>query len=301
LRTSSDTEVIVHLYEELGVDCLTKLRGMFAFALWDAKRQRLFCARDHLGQKPFYYALAGGELRFASEIKALTGTDPSLRTVDLSALDQYLTLRLIAPPKSMFQNVRKLPPAHYLTFGFDEGLRVERYWDLSYEPKHEGTDEALTDALEAEIVESLRLHLVSDVPVGAFMSGGLDSTLVVAMIASHKLAGRLQTFSMGLDHGAYNEAPAAKLVAERYGTDHREQMIHPTLVTFTRSSPARCGATRWRRSCGACPTGTGTRAQRTSFDGSTSSASTPAARATGGASRTSTSTRRIRRSSTGRP
>jgi len=230
LRTSSDTEVIVHLYEELGVDCLTKLRGMFAFALWDAKKQRLFCARDHLGQKPFYYALAGGELRFASEIKALTGTDPSLRTVDFSALDQYLSLRLIAPPKSMFQNVRKLPPAHYLTFGFEEGLRVERYWDLSYEPKHEGSDEALTDALEAQIIESLKLHLVSDVPVGAFMSGGLDSTLVVAMIASHGLAGRLQTFSMGLDHGAYNEAPAAKLVAERYGTDHREEMVHPTLV-----------------------------------------------------------------------
>ncbi len=229
-KTDSDTETILHLYEEHGVDCVKHLRGMFAFAIWDERRKRLFAARDRLGQKPLYYVQRNGELLFASEIKALLAVDPGLRQPDLAALDEYLTLRLISPPRSMFKNVRKLPPAHYLTFDRETGLRVERYWDLRYEPKWTGTDEDLIDELEERLVDCIRLHLVSDVPVGAFMSGGLDSTLVVALLMKHGLASDFQTFSVGLPYGQFDEAPVARLVARRYGTRHHEEQIKPSLL-----------------------------------------------------------------------
>lgn len=229
-RTNSDTETILHLYERHGTDCLRHLRGMFAFAIWDERRRRIFAARDRLGQKPFYYVQRGTELLFASEIKALLTADPSLRELDLDALDEYLTLRLISPPRSMFRQVRKLPPAHYLTFEPENGLKVERYWDLSYEPKLRGSDEELIDELEDRIVDCIRLHLVSDVPVGAFMSGGLDSTLIVAMLMKHRLADDFKTFSVGLPYKQFDEAPAARLVAERYGTRHYTEQISPSLL-----------------------------------------------------------------------
>lgn len=230
-RTESDTEIILHLYERYGTRCLQHLRGMFAFAIWDGKRGRLFMARDRLGQKPLYYAERGSELLFASEIKALLAADPSFRELDYEALDEYLTLRTVPSPRSMFRRVRKLPPAHYLTFDRRRGLEVQRYWDLSYEPKLEGTDEDLLDELDRLLVESIRLHLVSDVPVGAFMSGGLDSTLIVAMLMKHGLAENFKTFSIGLPYGSFDEAPAARLVAEQYGTRHYEEQIRPSLLS----------------------------------------------------------------------
>jgi asparagine synthase (glutamine-hydrolysing) len=229
-KTDSDTETILHLYEEHGVDCVKHLRGMFAFAIWDERRRRLFAARDRLGQKPLYYVQRNDELLFASEIKALLAVDPELRQVDLAALDEYLTLRLISPPRSMFKEVRKLPPAHYLTFDCETGLRIERYWDLRYEPKWTGSDDDLIDELERRLVDCIRLHLISDVPVGAFMSGGLDSTLIVALLMKHGLAEDLQTFSVGLPYGQFDEAPAARLVAQRYGTRHHEEQINPSLL-----------------------------------------------------------------------
>jgi asparagine synthase (glutamine-hydrolysing) len=229
-RTHSDTEIIVHLYEEQGVDCVKRLRGMFAFALWDQKRRRLFAARDHLGQKPFYYSLRGQNFLFGSEIKALLAADPQLQEMNPEALDQYLTLRLIAPPLSMFRSIHKLPPAHRLTFSFERGIEVERYWDLNYEPKWSGSDDDLVDELEQHLIESLKLHMVSDVPVGAFMSGGLDSTLVVAMVMKHVAATRIKTFSLGLPYQDFDEAPYARLVADRYGTEHYEQIVQPSLL-----------------------------------------------------------------------
>jgi asparagine synthase (glutamine-hydrolysing) len=228
--THSDTEVIVHLYEDFGEHCVERLRGMFAFALWDGRQQRLFAARDRLGQKPLYFVQRGAEFLFASEIKALLTFDPTLAELDFEALDQYLSLRLIAPPHSMFRAIRKLPPAHTLTFDVTAGLRLTRYWDLHYEPKLSGSDDDLVDALEEVLIECLKLHMVSDVPVGAFMSGGVDSTLVVAMLMRHVATEPLQTFSGGLPYGDYNEAPYARLVAERYGTQHYEQTITPSLV-----------------------------------------------------------------------
>jgi asparagine synthase (glutamine-hydrolysing) len=228
--TGSDTEVIVHLYEEYGERCVEHLRGMFAFVIWDESAQRLFAARDHLGQKPFYYVQAGGDFAFASEIKALLADDPNLAEMDEHALDQYLSLRIITPPLSMFRKIRKLPPGHSLSFDFREGLRIQRYWDLEYDPKHTGSDEELADALEQEIVESLRLHVVSDVPIGAFLSGGLDSTLIVALLAKYVVKAPLKTFAGSLDYEEYDEAPYAKMVADQYGTDHHEQKIEPSLA-----------------------------------------------------------------------
>jgi asparagine synthase (glutamine-hydrolysing) len=229
-ETQSDTEVIVHLYEEYGQDCVKHLRGMFAFAIWDVNRRRLFAARDRLGQKPFFFVQRGSELLFASEIKGLLALDPTLAELDLESLDQYLALRLIAPPRSMFRAIRKLAPAHSLGFDADSGLHIERYWDLRFEPKLSGSDDDLVDELEKRLIECLRLHMVSDVPVGAFLSGGLDSTLVVALLMKHVAAEPIQTFSVALPYGIHDEAPYARLVAERYGTQHYEKTIVPSLV-----------------------------------------------------------------------
>ena len=228
--TASDTEVILHLYEEYGERCLSKLRGMFAFAIWDETRRSLFAARDHLGQKPLFYAERNGDLLFASEIKGLLAIDPTLGEADLAALHQYLALRVIAPPLSMFRGIRKLPPAHFLVFGEDAGLRIHRYWDLDYEPKLKGSEDELLEQLEAILIESVRLHMVSDVPVGAFLSGGFDSTLVAALLMKHAATEAIPTFTIGLPLHEFDEAPAARAVAEQYGTRHHEKVMVPSLV-----------------------------------------------------------------------
>jgi asparagine synthase (glutamine-hydrolysing) len=228
--TSSDSEVIVQLYDEFGQDCVQHLRGMFAFSIWDKRNRSLFAARDHLGQKPFFYARAGEDFLFASEIKALLAADSSLAEPDRESLDQYLNLRIIASPRTMFRRIRKLPPGHCLSFSERDGLNVQRYWDLDYQPKLEGSDDDLVDQLEQEIIDSLRHHIVSDVPVGAFLSGGLDSTLVVSMLMKHVTQEPIQTFSIGLPYQQFDEAPYAKMVAEKYGTHHHEQIIRPSLV-----------------------------------------------------------------------
>lgn len=228
--TQSDSEVILHLYEEKGEDCLGDLRGMFAFAIWDQKRRVLFVARDHLGQKPLYYVNNENGFFFASEIKGLLALNPAWAEVDPEALDQYFTLRIIAPPRSMFKSIKKLPPAHKLQFTFDSGLNIERYWDLNYEPKITGSENELVDQLEEKLIEAIRLHTVSDVPIGAFLSGGMDSTLVVSMLKKHVTQEPIKTFTMGLPYGNYNEAPFAKMVAERYGTDHHEEIVVPSLT-----------------------------------------------------------------------
>jgi asparagine synthase (glutamine-hydrolysing) len=228
--TASDCEVIIALYELHGERLLEHLRGMFAFALWDAPRRRLLAARDHLGQKPFYYTEGANGFAFASEIKALLAFDPALRSLDLAALDEYLTLRLIAPPRSMFREIRKLPPAHLLILEEGRAPRIERYWHLDYQPKLAGSEEALLDELEGRIEEALRLHLVSDVPVGALLSGGLDSSLLVAMLTRRVGVRDLPTFTVGLPHPRFDEAPHARLVARSCGTRHHERTLSPSLI-----------------------------------------------------------------------
>ncbi|HVW68167.1 MAG TPA: asparagine synthase (glutamine-hydrolyzing) [Steroidobacteraceae bacterium] len=232
LRTQSDCEVIIGLYELHGDRLLEHLRGMFAFGLWDSRRRRLLLARDHLGQKPLYYAQTRHGFAFASEIKGLLAFDPQLRRLDLAALDQYLALRLIAPPLSMFNGIRKLPPAHLLVLEGAGPPAVRSYWDLSYQPKLSGSEPALLDELEAHIEASLRLHLVSDVPVGAFLSGGLDSSLLVAMLAKRIGVRNLPTFTVGLPYKRFDESPHARAVAQLYGTEHHERTLTPSLITL---------------------------------------------------------------------
>jgi asparagine synthase (glutamine-hydrolysing) len=228
--THSDCEVIIGLYEAYGDRLLEHLRGMFAFALWDSRKQRLLAARDHLGQKPFFYVAQPDRFAFGSEIKALLALDPSLRRLNLAALDQYLGLRLIAPPLTMFRDVVKLPPGHLLVLEKGMPPSVRAYWDLQFEPKRPATSETeLIDELDERIVESLRLAMVSDVRVGAFLSGGLDSSLLVAMLVKRLGVHDLPTFTVGLPYKQFDEAPHARNVATRYGTEHHELTIRPSL------------------------------------------------------------------------
>jgi asparagine synthase (glutamine-hydrolysing) len=229
-KTGSDTEVVLHLYEEIGEACLDRLRGMFAFAIWDETSGSLFMARDHLGQKPLFYMHRGTEFAFASEIKALLTLLPGAPSPNLDALHQYLAIRIVASPLTMFEGVSKLPPGHCLRFSPAQGLTVRRYWDLQYEPKHPGSENQLLVALEQEMIEAVRLSMVSDVQVGAFLSGGLDSTLVVGIACTHAGADRMPTFTLGLPLGDHDEAPAARLVARRYGTDHHEEVLVPSMI-----------------------------------------------------------------------
>jgi asparagine synthase (glutamine-hydrolysing) len=227
--THSDSEVIIGLYEAYGDRLLEHLRGMFSFALWDSRKQRLLAARDHLGQKPFFYIAQPNRFAFGSEIKALLALDPTLRQLNLAALDQYLALRIIAPPLTMFRGVHKLPPGNMLVLERGAQPVVRPYWDLQFMPKIETSEERLIDELDERIVESLRLHMVSDVPVGAFLSGGLDSSLLVAMLVKRLGVKDLPTFTIGLPYKQFNEAPHALNVATRYHTQHHELTIRPSL------------------------------------------------------------------------
>lgn len=225
-RTRTDTEVLVHLYEDDGERMFQRLRGMFALAIWDRRRGRLLLARDHFGQKPLFYTERDGRLTFASEIKALLARDPSLATLSPFALDQYLTLRFVQAPDTFFERIRALPPAHFMVWEAGAPARVERYWDLTYGPKWTFSEADTLERIDQLLGESVALHLTSDVPVGAFLSGGLDSTLIAAY-AVKTLGSELRTFSMGIPYRNLNELPAAAAVAHRYGTRHFAEEVTP--------------------------------------------------------------------------
>lgn len=227
-RTRSDTEVIVHLYEERGADLMHELRGMFAIAVWDRGRRRLLLARDHLGQKPLFWARRGPRLLFASEIKAILAVAPELAEVDPRALDEYLTLRVIADPRTMFAGIHKLPPAHLLSFEDGEPT-VRRWWDLRFEPKPRLSEEDALERLDEVVRESVQAHLVSDVPLGSFLSGGIDSGIVAA-VAQSLVGEPLKTFSGSVPYREFDEAPAAAAVARRCGTRHFEYRIDGDII-----------------------------------------------------------------------
>ncbi|MDZ7619340.1 MAG: asparagine synthase (glutamine-hydrolyzing) [Patescibacteria group bacterium] len=228
-RTRTDTEVIVHLYEEEGVDCLRRLRGMFAFALWDARRQRLLLARDPLGVKPLYYRMHNGRLLFGSEIKAILAHGGIPRAVREDALSDYLTFLYVPSPKTMFRGIDKLPAGHWLTFDAT-GVRTQPYWDLTDASPLGASRQEVEHELLDRLSESVRMQLVSDVPLGAFLSGGVDSSAVVAMMSQ---AGQspLVTASVGFEESRYNELPHARRVADRYGTTHYEQVVRADAVS----------------------------------------------------------------------
>ncbi len=227
-RTAGDTEVLLHLYEEEGEKLLSRLRGMFAFGIYDRREKKLLLARDHFGQKPLYYWHDGNRFAFASEIKALLALDPGLAELDENALYEYLTLRIIAPPRSMFRRIRKLPPGHYLEFQNGK-IRVEPYWRLSFEPKLTGGFDDLLGRLDDEVQAAVKYHLVSDVPVGAFLSGGIDSSLIVSMMSGMRDE-PIKAFSGDVPYGEYSEYPYAARMAKRCGAEIFRQEIKPTLV-----------------------------------------------------------------------
>jgi asparagine synthase (glutamine-hydrolysing) len=226
-RTTSDTEVILRAYEEFGTECLRRLRGMFAFALWDERARRLLLARDRVGIKPLVYAWDGRRLLFASEPKAIL-QDPSVpRRVDWEALRDYLTLHYIPSPRTIFADIRKLPPACYLTMDLDGGNpHVERYWDLQFSPETGRSEAEWLEGLRWHLQDSVSRHLISDVPIGAFLSGGMDSSTVVALMAQ-ATAGQIRTFSIGFDEADFDELAHAREVARRYGTQHFEFIVKP--------------------------------------------------------------------------
>ncbi len=222
----TDTEVILHLYEEKKEKCLADLRGMFAFAIWDRRLRRLFLARDRAGQKPLVYAEHEGGLLFASELKALLEVPGLSREVDDTSIHHYLTYQYVPSPRTIFRSIRKLPPAHYL-FWSGGGITVSKYWDLRYLPKHRlGSFQAYRERFLAIFNEAVRLRLVSDVPLGAFLSGGVDSSAVVAAM-SLQGASPVRTFSIGFSERDYDEVRYARQVAERYGTEHHEMVVEP--------------------------------------------------------------------------
>src|SRR4029077_14018430 len=216
--THTDTEVIVHLYEELGAGCVEKLRGMFAFAVWDENRQRLLLARDRFGKKPLYYALSKERLLFGSEIKAILAVAPELCEVDPEGLLNFFYFGYIPDPLTAFTRIRKLPPGHLLEFATGQ-VRVAKYWELPQYGVHEPScEEECLEEMEKRLAEAVRIRLISDVPLGALLSGGVDSSIVVALMARAS-SRQVKTFSIGFRDQNFNEGEYARMVAERFGTD----------------------------------------------------------------------------------
>jgi asparagine synthase (glutamine-hydrolysing) len=226
--THSDTEVIVHLYEEMGADCVKKLRGMFAIALYDEKKKSLLLARDRLGKKPLHYALRQGKLLFGSEIKTILALHPELAEVDHEGLLQYFYFGYIPDPHTAFQRIRKLPAGHVMEFR-DGEIKIRQYWDVPEYGTHPpiSEEECLVE-LERRLEEAVRIRLISDVPLGALLSGGVDSSIIVALMARTS-AKPVQTFSIGFRAEQFNESEYARMVAERFGTEHHELVLEPDL------------------------------------------------------------------------
>lgn len=227
--TEGDTEVIVHLYEEHGVDCVQRLHGMFAFALWDRRRKRLLLARDRVGKKPLFYALQDGALIFASELRALLEDPTCPRDVDPRAVDSFLTYGYVPAPASIFRGVRKLPPAHTLVLEDGEAT-LRRYWRLDYATKLTVSDpRELVQPIRDQVRAATERRMVADVPVGAFLSGGIDSSAVVAAMAEVS-SGPVKTFSIGFESEAFDELQYARRIAKQFGTDHHEFVVRPDAV-----------------------------------------------------------------------
>ena len=220
-RTQSDTEVIVHAYEEYGEDCASALDGMFAFAIWDVRQRLLLLARDRMGEKPLYYHAGPNAFVFGSELRALLEHPAVPRELSLSSLHRYLSFEYVPAPHSILAGIDKLPPGHQLTMSPGGKPRVVQYWDLSFAPDASLDADEWAQAFRQALEQSVRQQLVSDVPVGVFLSGGVDSSAVAA-IATQVSGRAIKTFSLGFPEASYDERPLARLVAQHCGTDHTE-------------------------------------------------------------------------------
>jgi len=227
--TKTDTEVIIHLYEEMGADCVTKLRGMFGLGIYDKNKRKLILARDRLGKKPVYYALHKGNLYFASEIKSILAVVPELAEVNAQALLDYLYYGYVPEPLTAFTGIHKLPSGHLLEFEKGE-IRIRQYWDLpEYDTHSPKSEEECLEELEHRLFEATKIRLISDVPLGAFLSGGTDSSTIVALMARAS-SGPVKTFSIGFSKDDFDETTYARMVAKKFGTDHHEMILEPDVV-----------------------------------------------------------------------
>ncbi len=239
--TKSDTEAIVHAYEEYGIQCLKKLRGMFAFGIWDERRKILFLARDRLGKKPLYYYTDNKKFVFASELKAIL-QDKSIKTeINTKAVVDYLTYNYIPFPETIFKNIYKLPPAHFMTIRIVQDMKntttdinhagrlafsVQQYWDIEYNPDYSLREDDWVIALREKLKEAVKLRLISDVPLGAFLSGGIDSSTIVALMSMVQNS-PVKTFSIGFKEEDFSEINYAQQIAKRFGTEHYEMIVEP--------------------------------------------------------------------------
>jgi asparagine synthase (glutamine-hydrolysing) len=229
-KSKSDTEVIIHGYEQWGYDIVKKLRGMFSFALVDTKKQKVFCARDNFGIKPFYYMKTDTCFAFGSELQEFKQVKEFTAEIDLKAVDEYLWLQYITAPKTVFKNVYKLKPAHYIVYHFNGKIEEPtEYWDVNYNKKQIKTEKEWIEELNNVLKKSVEAHLVSDVPFGAFLSGGIDSTLVVSYMAKI-LKQPVKTFSIGFDEADFSELEYSNLAAKKYKTDHYTEIVKPNAL-----------------------------------------------------------------------
>ena len=226
--TRSDTETIVHLYEECGEACFARLRGMFAIALWDSRERKLLLARDRVGKKPLFYSANDKRILFGSELKALLAGDALPRTLDTQALSDYFSFGYIPAPKTIYRAVRKVLPGHYLVASA-AGLREVCYWDLSFGRVENRSEDEWCEILRHELCEATRVRLMSDVPLGAFLSGGVDSSSIVAMM-SHLMKRPVTTCSIGFEEQEYNEVTFARQIASQFRTDHHEHVVRPDAI-----------------------------------------------------------------------
>jgi asparagine synthase (glutamine-hydrolysing) len=230
LSSDGDSACLPHLYQDFGTDMFAQLRGMFAIAVWDASERQLVLARDRLGKKPLYYTQQGDRLWFGSELKCLLAVQEIPRHLDPVSIDQYLTYQYVPHPRTILQGIHKLPPGHRLIWN-DRELKVEPYWSLEYAPEGArctATEPELAEQLRSHLLDAVGVRLMSERPLGAFLSGGLDSSAVVAAMA-RLASGPVKTFSIGFAEDEYNELPYARRVAEQYGTDHHELVVRPEI------------------------------------------------------------------------
>lgn len=227
-RTRSDTEVLVHLYEDLGPDMVSRLHGMFAFAIWDSRNRDLLIARDRIGMKPLSYLEVPAGLVFCSELRSLLAFLPDQLRVSPSAVMQYLAFGYVPHPASIFEGVRKLPPGHLLLWNAIKGLTVRRYWTPPHPESLKVDERELVETLRVKLDAAVAAHLEAEVPLGAFLSGGLDSSTVVALMSRHA-SGRVRTFSIGFAEEKYDESAAARAVAAELGTEHTELIVRPNV------------------------------------------------------------------------
>lgn len=231
-KTATDTEVILYLFEEYGVGCLQHLRGMFAFAIWNSLKRQLFCVRDRFGIKPFFYYTDKEKFVFGSEIKVIMKAGNVDQTLSYDALDSYFAFSYISGDLSVYNSVRKLLPGHYMLVSFNgkPDIEISRYWDIKFDPDYSRSEKHWIEEIDNCLSETVKLHMISDVPLGAFLSGGIDSSAIVAFMAKNSSL-PVKTFSIGFRNNEINELPYARIIAEKYGCEHHEVIVEPESIS----------------------------------------------------------------------